>query len=219
MNSESTKKIGKKHAGVQQLLATRGRLPLKNWETSSLRVILHQRVHQPYVTRGINKKKSSKNLLPKSKGCLITYSHDYSVFMTFQFAKKPTFPNSNSTRNQVDEESLCGCATSKSLFIYFIHFIIQLQSGSTGWVGDGGGGKNLCSLKDGMRSWPCSCMGMWCIKKLTWGKHHSRPDHRMDIFLLIQKQMLCPLLVSYRVSNCHQHTLLFFLEDRVLPLL
>ena len=32
--------------------------------------------------------------------------------------QKPTFPNSNSTRNQVDEEPLCGCATSKSLFIY-----------------------------------------------------------------------------------------------------
>ena len=34
---------------------------------------------QQYVTRGINKKKSSKNLLPKSKGCLTTYtvfSHD-----------------------------------------------------------------------------------------------------------------------------------------------
>ena len=85
-------------------------------------------------------------MLPKSKGCLTTYSHDYSVFMTFQFAKKPTFPNSNSTRNQVDEESLCGCATSKSLFLYFIHFIIQLQSGSTGWVGCGGrgGGGRIC---------------------------------------------------------------------------
>ena len=32
--------------------------------------------------------------------------------------QKPTFPNSNSTRNQVDEEPLCGCATFKSLFIY-----------------------------------------------------------------------------------------------------
>ena len=31
---------------------------------------------------------------------------------------KPTSPNSNSTRNQVDEKPLCGCATSKSLFIY-----------------------------------------------------------------------------------------------------
>ena len=31
---------------------------------------------------------------------------------------KPTFPNSYSNRNQVDEEPLCGCATSKSLFIY-----------------------------------------------------------------------------------------------------
>ena len=30
--------------------------------------------------------------------------------------------SSNSARNQVDEESLSGCATSKSLFIYFILF-------------------------------------------------------------------------------------------------
>ena len=31
------------------------------------------------------------------------------VFISLE---KPTFPNSNSTRNQVDEEPLCGCATS-----------------------------------------------------------------------------------------------------------
>ena len=36
----------------------------------------------------------------------------------FPSPEKPTFPNSNSTYNQVDEEPLCGCATSKSLFIY-----------------------------------------------------------------------------------------------------
>ena len=36
----------------------------------------------------------------------------------FPSPQKPTFPNSNSTRNQVDEEPLCGFATSKSLFIY-----------------------------------------------------------------------------------------------------
>ena len=29
-------------------------------------------------------------------------------------------PNSNSTTNQVDEEPLCGCATSKTLFIYLL---------------------------------------------------------------------------------------------------
>ena len=40
--------------------------------------------------------------------------------------QKPTFPNSNSTRNQVDEEPLCGCATSRSLFIYYYSFIIYL---------------------------------------------------------------------------------------------
>ena len=36
----------------------------------------------------------------------------------FPSPQKPTFPNSTSTRNQVDEEQLCGCATSKLLFIY-----------------------------------------------------------------------------------------------------
>ena len=36
----------------------------------------------------------------------------------FPSPQKPTFLNSNSTRNQVDEEPLCGCATCKSLFIY-----------------------------------------------------------------------------------------------------
>ena len=39
----------------------------------------------------------------------------------FPSPQKPTFPNSHSTRNQIDEEPLCGCATSKSLFIYFIY--------------------------------------------------------------------------------------------------
>ena len=36
--------------------------------------------------------------------------------------QKPTFPNSNSTRNQADEEPLSGCAAYKLLFIvyYFI---------------------------------------------------------------------------------------------------
>ena len=45
--------------------------------------------------------------------------------------KNQGFTNSNSTRNQVDEEPLFGCATSKSLFIYlcfarvsFVHFQI-----------------------------------------------------------------------------------------------
>ena len=32
--------------------------------------------------------------------------------------QKPIFPNSNSTRNQVDEEPLSGCATSLNLLFY-----------------------------------------------------------------------------------------------------
>ena len=35
----------------------------------------------------------------------------------------PTFPNSNSTRNQLDEEPLCGCATCKSLFVYLFIYL------------------------------------------------------------------------------------------------
>ena len=46
----------------------------------------------------------------------------------FPSPQKPTVPNSNSTRNQVDEEPLCGCATSKSLFIYFIYLFILYLS-------------------------------------------------------------------------------------------
>ena len=42
----------------------------------------------------------------------------------FPSPQKPTFPNSSSTRNQVDEEPLCGCATSKSL-MFIIYLISQ----------------------------------------------------------------------------------------------
>ena len=50
-----------------------------------------------------------------------------SGYSGFPLSSKPAFPNSNSTRNQVDEEPLCGCATSKSLFIlcYFILFVFM----------------------------------------------------------------------------------------------
>ena len=41
----------------------------------------------------------------------------------FPSPQKPTFPNSNSTRNKVGEEPLSGCATSKSLFIYLFIYL------------------------------------------------------------------------------------------------
>ena len=47
--------------------------------------------------------------------------------LVFPSPQKPTFPDSNSTRDQVDEEPLCGCATSKSLFI-IIYLFIYLQT-------------------------------------------------------------------------------------------
>ena len=51
------------------------------------------------------------------------------------FPQKPTFPNSNSPRNQVDKEPLCGCATSKSsslslllLLLLLLLFLLSHQS-------------------------------------------------------------------------------------------
>ena len=51
----------------------------------------------------------------------------------FPSSQKPTFPNSNSTRNQVDEEPLCGCATCKSLFIYLFNLFTYLVQLSADW--------------------------------------------------------------------------------------
>ena len=45
----------------------------------------------------------------------------------FPSPQKPTFPNSNSTRNKVDKKPLCGCATSKSLFIYLFIYLMSLN--------------------------------------------------------------------------------------------
>ena len=42
----------------------------------------------------------------------------------FPSPQKRTFLNSISTRNQVDEEPLCACATSKSLFIYLFIYLL-----------------------------------------------------------------------------------------------
>ena len=44
----------------------------------------------------------------------------FSGYSGFPSPQKPTFPNSNSTRNQVDGGPLSGCATPISLFILFI---------------------------------------------------------------------------------------------------
>ena len=46
------------------------------------------------------------------------------VFLSLQ---KLTFPNSNSTKNQVDEEPLCGCATSKSLLLLLLLLLLFLK--------------------------------------------------------------------------------------------
>ena len=55
----------------------------------------------------------------------------FSGYSGFPSPRKPIFSNSNSTRNQVGEEPLCGCTTSKSLFILCINlFILCVSTGS-----------------------------------------------------------------------------------------
>ena len=57
--------------------------------------------------------------LPCSEGFFSRYS-------VFPSPQKPTFPNSNSirNRNRVDEEPLCGCATSKSSLLLLLQITI-----------------------------------------------------------------------------------------------
>ena len=54
-------------------------------------------------------------------GSLIYSERFFSWYSGFPLSSKLTLSNSNSTRNQVDEEPLCGCAMSKSLFYLFIY--------------------------------------------------------------------------------------------------
>ena len=55
----------------------------------------------------------------------------------FPSPQKPAFPNSNSTRNQVDQETLSVCATSK---LFFICYLFP--------VGGGGGGGLKVLIQD-----------------------------------------------------------------------
>ena len=50
--------------------------------------------------------------------------------------RKPTFPNSNSIRNQVDKEPLCRCtcATSKSLLLLLLLLLLILLQKDAGQV-------------------------------------------------------------------------------------
>ena len=48
----------------------------------------------------------------------------------FRCPQKPTFSNSNSTRNQIDKEPLCECTTSKSLYICIYYYIYLLLNWS-----------------------------------------------------------------------------------------
>ena len=46
----------------------------------------------------------------------------------FPSPQKPTLPNSNSTRNQLGEEPLSRCATSKIVIYLFVYLYVNVQS-------------------------------------------------------------------------------------------
>ena len=52
-------------------------------------------------------------------GSLLCSERFFSRHSGFSLSSKPTFPNSNSTGNQADEEPLSGCAAYKLLFIVY----------------------------------------------------------------------------------------------------
>ena len=59
--------------------------------------------------------------------CLESFFSGYSGFSSSP--QKPTFPNTNLNRNQVDDQPLCGCAPSKSLFYNRFLFIYIYLNG------------------------------------------------------------------------------------------
>ena len=58
-------------------------------------------------------------------GSLLCSERFFSGYSGFPSPQKPTFPNFNSTRIQVDEEPLCGCGTCKSLSLLFYYCILK----------------------------------------------------------------------------------------------
>ena len=60
--------------------------------------------------------------IPFVVGSLFCSDMFFSGYSGFPLSSKTDISNSNSTRNQVDEEPLCGCATSKSLCIILFYF-------------------------------------------------------------------------------------------------
>ena len=59
--------------------------------------------------------------------CETTHTNWINLNQSGLYQNDFVFSNSSSTRNQVDEEPLCGCATSKSLFILFIFIYVWKQ--------------------------------------------------------------------------------------------
>ena len=52
----------------------------------------------------------------------------FSGYSGFPLSSKPTLPNSKSTRNQVGEEPLSRCATSKIVIYSFVYLYVNVQS-------------------------------------------------------------------------------------------
>ena len=64
--------------------------------------------------------------------CLLFYTRFFLDTQAFPSFQKPTFPNSNSARDQADKELLSRCAILKSLFNH-LFFLINKPSSSASW--------------------------------------------------------------------------------------
>ena len=72
----------------------------------------------------------------------------------FPSPQKPTFPNSNSIRNRVDEEPLCGCATSKSSSSSLLLLLLLLLEKRESTLGRG---RNVTSVS------LCEGFSVYCV--------------------------------------------------------
>ena len=57
---------------------------------------------------------------------VVTFLHSWKLGLTLVMQMSYLCANYNSTRNQVDEEPLCGCATPKIIIYLFIYLSERL---------------------------------------------------------------------------------------------
>ena len=122
-------------------------------------------------------------------GSLLCSERFFSWYSGFPSPQNPTFPNSNSIRNRVDEEPLCGCATSKSsssLLLLLLLLLFFLSSSKTNTF------KFQFNQESDRRRttfWISATSKSFCIYLFTADEVHQ--DERLGVLLILVEQVSC----------------------------